>query len=107
MVSSSQIRHRMFEYLRGHIDLATFEDWFVQSTWNIHLAGSRAAEVLTFAIEESLSEFSSEHLSEDELRSELTEILYAETQIVPFSNESSPKIQVVSSPPLIVPVVEF
>ena len=78
MVSSSQIRERLAMFLDGRIDLDAFEDWFVQNTWNIHLSGSRSAEALTFAIEESLSEYSSHHLTESELRSELQSLLQKE-----------------------------
>ena len=78
MVSSSQIRERLAMFLDGRIDLDAFEDWFVQNTWNIHLSGSRSAEALTFAIEESLSEYSSHHLTEVELRSELQSLVHSE-----------------------------
>ena len=71
MVSSSQIREQLEMFLDGRIDLDAFEDWFVQNTWNIHLSGDHSAEALTFAIEESLSEYSSHHLTEQELRLEL------------------------------------
>lgn len=75
MVSSSQIRERIAQFLDGQIDLENFEDWIIQNTWNIHLSGSVAAESLTFAIEESLSEYSSNHINESELRGELLDIL--------------------------------
>ncbi len=75
MVSSSQIREQLAMLLDGRIDLDAFEDWFVQSTWNIHLSGSPSAVALTFAIEESLSEYSSHHLTEQELRSELESLV--------------------------------
>lgn len=80
MVSSSQIRNELAFALAGVVPLDDFEDWFVKNTWNIRNAGSIAAEVLTFAIEESLSEYSSGHISEDKLRKELARILQSETQ---------------------------
>lgn len=82
MVSSSQIREQLAHFLYGQIGLDAFEDWFVQNTWNIHQSGSAAAEDLTFAIEESLSEHSSHHIGEKELRSELSQILGAENKVV-------------------------
>ena len=82
MVSSSQIRERLAQFLDRQISLDEFEDWFVQNTWNIHLSGSVSAEALTFAIEESLSEYSSEHIDEAALRSELLSIIGAESKIV-------------------------
>ena len=86
MVSSSQIRERLAIFLDNRLDLESFEDWFVQNTWNIHLSGSEAAEALTFAIEESFSEYSSGHLDEQELRRELSQILHAENKVVNISD---------------------
>lgn len=77
MVSSSQIRAQLARFLNRDMDLDAFEDWFIQNTWNIHQSGSVASESLTFDIQESLSEFSSNHLAEDELRKELSGILHA------------------------------
>lgn len=101
MVSSSQIRAKLAMFLYGHINLEMFEDWFVQNTWNIHLTGSIASESLTFAIEESLSEYSSRHIDERELHQELSLILHAENKIVEvdipqpvFSFKSAPAVLV-------------
>lgn len=84
MVSSSQIREQLSRFLDRIIDLDTFEDWFVQNTWNVHLSGSKAAEVLTFAIEESLSEYSSNHISEAQLRDELNALVYGDNKIASY-----------------------
>ena len=86
MVSSSQIRSRLAMFLCGNIDLDLFEDWLVQNTWNIHLSGSTAAEALTFAIEELLSDFSSRRLDEKSLRFELSQVLRAETKSVEIAD---------------------
>ena len=82
MVSSSQIKEQHARMLDGQITLDAFEDWFVQNTWNIHLSGSIAAESLTFAIEESLAEYSSRHINDQVVRCELSQILSAENKIV-------------------------
>jgi hypothetical protein len=82
MVSSSQIKERIVQFLDGHMDLENFENWFIQNTWNIHLSGSTAAESLTFAVEESLSEYSSKNISEQQLCEELRQILQAENIMV-------------------------
>ena len=82
MVSSSQIKAQLARLLEGRIDLDNFEDWFVHNTWNIHHSGSAAAENLTSAIEESLSEFSSRHIDEQDLQRELREILESDTRVV-------------------------
>ncbi len=80
MVSASQIRNELAISLAGILPLDEFEDWLVQNTWNIRNTGSKAAEVLTFAIEELLSEYTSAHISEDKLREELELVLHAETK---------------------------
>lgn len=86
MVSASQIRNELAISLAGILPLDDFEDWFVQNTWNIQNTGSRAAEVLTFAIEELLSEYTSGHISEDKLRKELEQVLHAETKSVQITD---------------------
>lgn len=94
MVSGSQIREQLEMFLDGRIDLDAFEDWFVQNTWNIHQSGSHFAEALTFAIEESLSEYSSYHLTEEELRSELRSLVQSETQTASFPKAPSRRTRV-------------
>jgi hypothetical protein len=84
MVSPSQIRAYVAMLIDREIGLNAFEDWFVSNTWNIHRWGSKAAEVLTFAIEESLSEYSSGHISEQQLCRELSDIIYADTKTVSY-----------------------
>ena len=93
-------------FLNGEINLESFEDWFAQNTWNIHQSGSVAAEAVTFAIEESLAEYSSGHISESELREEFSRILEAETTVATII-ESAPEEQIYfrgSAPSVLVPV---
>jgi hypothetical protein len=99
MVSGSQIRERLSLFLDGQIDLEAFEDWFVQNTWNVHQSGSVVAESLTFAIEESLSEHSSGHLNDEELRGELSQILHAENQVAMIADAPQIVWSVKSSAP--------
>jgi hypothetical protein len=101
MVSSSQIRACLSLFLDQRIGLEAFEEWFVRNTWNIHLTGSVAAESLTFAIEESLSEYSTRHINEMVLRQELSRVLHAENKVVvvdlpqpDYSSSSSPAVAV-------------
>ena len=86
MVSASQIRNELAMSLAGILPLDDFEDWFVQNTWNIQNTGSKAAEVLTFAIEELLSEYTSGHIPENRLREELAQVLQAETKSVQITD---------------------
>jgi len=103
MVSSSQIRERLALFLDGHVDLDSFEDWLVQNTWNIHQSGSAAAEDLTFAVEESLSEFSSGHISEPELRQELNELVQRDNKILVISDVPRISWVFTSAPAILVP----
>ena len=81
MVNSSLIREQITRFLDREIDLDAFEDWIVRHTWNIHQRGDEAAQRLTFAVEESLSEYSSNHVSEEQLRTELSSLLVRERQL--------------------------
>ena len=103
MVSSSQIRAELAMFLCGHFKLDIFEDWFIRNTWNIHLSGSTAAEALTFAIEESLSEYSSGHIDERELRQELALILHAENKVAEV-DVRQPAYVFKSAPAVLIPV---
>jgi len=103
MVSSSQIKEQLARVLDGHISLDAFEDWFVQNTWNIHLSGSTAAESLTFAIEESLAEYSSKHISEQELRGELGDLIHRENKVFAFNNVAVPYWAISSNAAIVVP----
>ena len=73
MVNYSQISEELARYLNGKIDLDSFEDWVVVNTRNIHLSQDSKAEALAFAIEESLAEHSSGHISESQVKDELRE----------------------------------
>lgn len=87
MVSSSQIKFVLAMFLDGNIDLDSFEDWFVFNTWNIHLSGSVDAETLTFAVEESLSEYSSGHISLSQLRHELNEFVHRQNKLFVYRDQ--------------------
>ena len=94
MVSASQIRNELAFYIAGILSLDDFENWFALNTWNVENAGSKAAEVLTYALEESLSEYTSGHIPEKKLREELNEILHAETRTVSiFANDHPMQFQ--------------
>lgn len=105
MVSSSQIKEQLARFLDGQISLDAFEDWFVQNTWNVHLSDSVAAENLTFAVEESLSEYSSQHINEQELRRELSDLIHRENKVLIASTVLHRATwEVTSSRPVFAPV---
>ena len=82
MVSSSQIKQRLALYLAKQLSFAQFENWFVPNTRDVRKTHSEAAIALTFAIEGTVSDYLSEVLNEQELRSELLQILNADNKVV-------------------------
>lgn len=100
MVSGSEIRAHLAKFLASQIDLESFEDWFAKHTWNVHQSGSVAAENLTFAVEESLAEYSSSHISEHDLRAELSQILGSENKLVVFTEAPQSVFLLRTSAPL-------
>ena len=79
MVSANKIREQLVSYLANGIDLDSFEDWVAQSTWNISRSRDLESRQLTFAVELRLSEHSSGHLLEQNLRDELAMLLVSHT----------------------------
>lgn len=89
MVSASQIREKIVDFLSAEIHLDDFEDWIVQNTWNVHQSGSLAAEDLTFSVEEALSEYSRSVLEYHELTKALENLV----------GEENHSIDVATAPP--------
>ena len=75
MISSKDIRDRLADALIEKSSLNDFEDWFVQNSWNVHKIADYDLLRLVYAIELRLSEYSSQHLSEDSLWRELRTLL--------------------------------
>ncbi len=65
-----EFREELADYLTGEIALDAFEDWFVQNSWNAK-DGDPDERRWVHGVELFLSEFSSGHLSESELRKQL------------------------------------
>jgi hypothetical protein len=65
-----EFREKLADYLTGKIALDAFEDWFVQNSWNAKDADPEERRWI-HGVELCLSEFSSHHLSENQLRKEL------------------------------------
>ena len=75
MITIQAIQEKLASYLANGIDLATFEDWIAQNTWNLHRSGDLATQHLGYAVELLLAEYSSLYLSETALRRELSLLL--------------------------------
>ena len=70
MVKLSEVQEKLASYFSGDLDLPEFEDWFVQNSWGIQKLNDPKLRSLVHAVELRLSEFSSDHLSERDLRNE-------------------------------------
>jgi hypothetical protein len=75
MITESQIREHLANYLAGSESLDSFEDWLVAQSWNMHRDSSEVAQELVNQIELRLSEHSDGLLSEKQLREELYQFL--------------------------------
>jgi len=69
-----EITKRLDEYLSDAISREQFEDWFHRATLNLDLQDWPADASLVWAIKLRLAEFTSGHMSEDELRIALREV---------------------------------
>lgn len=81
MITESQIRDKLFDYLTREITLNDFEDWLVFQSWNMHQDSDDAAQRLVGAIELRLAEYSNDHLSDDALERELKGLLAASVSL--------------------------
>jgi hypothetical protein len=75
MITESQIRERLRDYLARKICLSTFQDWLVTQSWNMHRDSDKTAQRLVGAIELRLAEHSEDHLSKRELDRELADLI--------------------------------
>lgn len=85
MITESEIRARLFDYLTRQITLNEFEDWLVVRSWNMHLDSAESARRLVAAIELRLAEYSDDHLTDDGLERELKGLI-SPSEIVSFGS---------------------
>lgn len=71
MIADYEIREKVAQYLTSRISLDQFEDWLVARSWNMHADSDRQSQKLASEIELRLAEYSSGHLTEQDLRREL------------------------------------
>jgi len=95
MLAHGELRNQLVRMLGNEVSLDDFEDWLVQRSWNIHQNSDLLAQRLAYAIELRLAEYSSGHLSNDELRKELLQLLKQNMLILsqsPFESGSSTEL---------------
>ena len=88
MLSAANLRNRIAALVNGDISLDAFEDWFTVVSWNAHKDSSPVAVELVGAVELRLDEYSSGHLSFDEMSREL-EAMVLEELLPVFSSANS------------------
>lgn len=70
-----EIRARLARYLTGEGTLREFRDWFLPTTWDIHLTGDRGTIALVGEVGLRIDEFTSGHRTEADLRSLLVPLV--------------------------------
>ncbi len=75
MLVESKLRNDVIRLVEGKLSLDDFEDCFVAESWNMHQSNSPSAVALASAIELRLAEYSSGHLSEEDMKSELSKLV--------------------------------
>ena len=75
MITQAKIGKQLNLFIEKAISVDDLEDWLALHSWNMHVDSSEEAQKLAWAIELNLSEYSSGHLDDDELRAELTALV--------------------------------
>jgi hypothetical protein len=81
MITVSQIREHLLNFLAASAveqrrsALDEFEEWFSRASWNMHQNSDLLAQRFAAAIELRLAEYDAEQLSEDELRSQIRDLV--------------------------------
>lgn len=70
-----EIHNQLVRYVAQEISAEQFRDWFDVATWDVEQSGNRTAQELAGEIELRLAEFSSGHLTEEELRAKLRPLI--------------------------------
>lgn len=80
----TEIRDKLAKYLSSEISLRQFQEWFVPATWDIQ--DSQPAHILdlAYSIQLKLAEYTSNHLTENDLRRALSPYIERFTMVVSF-----------------------
>ena len=92
MDSLKDVRVLLADYLAGKVSLDSFEDAFVQKSWNVHRDAPEARGWVS-AVELLLSEFSSGHLLESRLRDELRPFATNYVMSISFDGIQQPQME--------------
>src|SRR5437879_2851449 len=75
MISQSEIREKLNALISKNLGFSEFEDWLAARSWNMHLDSDSAAQSLAGAVELRLAEYSSDHLSWEQMIDEFRALL--------------------------------
>ena len=90
-MTQAQICWKLFDYLEGHCTLRELRAWLASETWDVHATGDPELIGLVGRIELALAEYSSGHISREEMREEFQAALSAqasESLLVGLVNET-------------------
>jgi hypothetical protein len=68
MLTEEELAHKLSELAMGRVIVRSFEDWFVQSSWNANAWASPALHDAVYSLELVLAEYSNHHVSNSYLR---------------------------------------
>ncbi len=74
MLAYAELRNELVRLAAEEVSLDSFEDWFVQHSWNMHKDSDLLAQRLAYAIELLLAEHDNGQLSERDFRKELVHL---------------------------------
>ena len=75
-----ELREELAKLLSKEIPLESFEEWFVQRSWNMHKNSDSYAQRLASAIELRLAEYDNGDLPEEDLHRELAQLAHSTVQ---------------------------
>lgn len=86
MIAELEVRKELVRFLSNEISLDQLEDWLVSQSWDMHQDSFGAAQKLVSAIELRLAEYSSDHISLQDLRNEFVQYSTDISVLLPSSN---------------------
>lgn len=76
-----ELQTQLARYIDNVSTLGEFRDWFDDETWGLATEPDSALRRMAGEIELRLAEFTNGHLTDDQLRDQLTVLLFADFQI--------------------------
>jgi hypothetical protein len=74
-MTQAQICGKLLDYLEGRCTLRDLRAWLASETWDVHAAGDSDLTGMVGRVELALAEYSSGHISREEMREEFEAVL--------------------------------